>query len=645
MITVSSLTKGFGSRDLFSDAELFVAARDRVAIVGPNGTGKTTLLEMIAGQQAPDEGVVKVLAGAIVGYLEQETDALRGRSVLEEVLSVGSEATQAGHRLEVLGHEIAETPAGPEQDALIEEYGRLQHRFESLGGYSLEAEAKRIMAGLGFTDADHSRPTDALSGGWLMRVALAKLLLSGPDILMLDEPTNHLDVNSVEWLEGFLKSYEGCVLLISHDRDFIEGIATRVVEIDNAKLVSYTGGYSDFVEQRALRMEQAEAENRNRSKKVAETQAFIDRFRYKASKAKQVQSRIKMLERMDQGSDGPGRARKAMGLRFPTPPRSGRDVVILDDISFAYGPGAPNVYEHLELVIERGQKVALVGPNGAGKSTLLKLVAGALEPTAGERRLGHNVNLAYFAQHQIEALDPNNRVIEELSRAIPPKIEIKPRDLLGRFLFSGDDTDKKVAVLSGGERTRLALAKMLVTPANMLCLDEPTNHLDIQSRDVLEDALVEYSGSMLLITHDRHLIRSVADLIFEVVAGKVKVHHSGYERYLEMREPEVTSSGPVSAPDVPEGPVLSAKEKRKLAAEQRAKTKVFRDKVSAIETKLDRLTTERSRIEGVLGDPEAYTRGEDIGALSRDYERTKKRIATLEAEWEAASAELEAASD
>ncbi len=645
MITVSGLTKGFGSRDLFSGAELFVAARDRVAIVGPNGTGKTTLLEMIAGQQAPDEGVVKVLAGAIVGYLEQETDALRGRSVLEEVLSVGSEATQAGHRLEVLGHEIAETPAGPEQDDLIEEYGRLQHRFESLGGYSLEAEAKRIMAGLGFTDADHSRPTDALSGGWLMRVALAKLLLSGPDILMLDEPTNHLDVNSVEWLEGFLKSYEGCVLLISHDRDFIEGIATRVVEIDNAQLVSYTGGYGDFVEQRALRMEQAEAENRNRSKKVAETQAFIDRFRYKASKAKQVQSRIKMLERMDQGSDGPGRARKAMGLRFPTPPRSGRDVVVLDGISFAYSPGAPNVYENLDLVIERGQKVALVGPNGAGKSTLLKLVAGALEPTAGERRLGHNVNLAYFAQHQIEALDPKNRVIEELARAIPPKIEIKPRDLLGRFLFSGDDSDKKVAVLSGGERTRLALAKMLVTPANMLCLDEPTNHLDIQSRDVLEDALVEYSGSMLLITHDRHLIRSVADLIIEVVAGKVKVHHSGYERYLETREPEVTTSGPVSIPEVSDGPVLSAKEKRKIAAEQRAKTKVFRDKVSAIEAKLDRLTTERSRIEGVLGDPEAYTRGEDIGALSRDYERTKKRIAALETEWEAASAELEAASD
>ncbi|MPZ68454.1 MAG: ATP-binding cassette domain-containing protein, partial [Actinobacteria bacterium] len=263
--------------------------------------------------------------------------------------------------------------------------------------------------------------------------------------------------------------------------------------------------------------------------------------------------------------------------------------------------------------------------------------------TAGERRLGHNVNLAYFAQHQIEALDPKNRVIEELSRAIPPKIEVKPRDLLGRFLFSGDDTDKKVAVLSGGERTRLALAKMLVTPANMLCLDEPTNHLDIQSRDVLEDALVEYSGSMLLITHDRHLIRSVADLIFEVVAGKVNVHHSGYEEYLRTREPEIPTAGPATAAAVPEEPGLSAKERRKLAAEQRAKTKVFRDKIAGIEAKLDRLTAEQSRIEGVLGDPEAYTRGEDIPALSRDYEQAKKRIATLEAEWEAASGELEAA--
>jgi ATPase components of ABC transporters with duplicated ATPase domains len=290
--------------------------------------------------------------------------------------------------------------------------------------------------------------------------------------------------------------------------------------------------------------------------------------------------------------------------------------------------------------------VALVGPNGAGKSTLLKLVAGVLEPTAGERRLGHNVELSYFAQHQIEALDPNNRVIEELSRAIPRNVEVKPRDLLGRFLFSGDDADKKVAVLSGGERTRLALAKMLVTPANMLCLDEPTNHLDIQSRDVLEDALVEYSGSMLLITHDRHLIRSVADLIIEVVAGRVTVHHSGYEQYLRTREAEVTAAGstPVAVP-VPEEPALSAKERRKLAAEQRAKTKDVRDRIAGIEAKLDRLSAEQTRIEGVLGDSDAYTRGEDIGALSRDYERAKKRIATLEAEWEAATAQLESASD
>ncbi len=426
MITVSNLTKGFGTRDLFNGADLFIAARDRVAIVGPNGTGKTTLLEMIAGDQAPDVGDVRVMHGAVVGYLEQETDALRGRSVIDEVLTAGAEATKAAHRLELLSEEIAETEPGPDRDALVNEYGKLQHRFESIGGYSIEAEAKRILSGLGFEEKDHERQTDALSGGWLMRVALAKLLLSGPDVLMLDEPTNHLDVNSVEWLEGFLDSYDGCVLLISHDRDFIEGIATRVVEIDAGKLVSYTGGYSDFVEQRALRMEQAAAEAKGRDRKVAETQAFIDRFRYKASKAKQVQSRVKMLERMTDGPQAPSRARKAMGLRFPTPPRSGRDVVVMDDVSFSYGDNP--VYEHLGLVIERGQKVALVGPNGAGKSTLLKLAAGVLQPTAGERRLGHNVHLSYFAQHQIEALDPSNRVLEELAKAIPRTVDLRPRD-------------------------------------------------------------------------------------------------------------------------------------------------------------------------------------------------------------------------
>jgi len=641
VIDVRGLHKAFGDRVLFRDASLRIGARDRLALVGPNGSGKTTLVEMIAGLQEPDAGEIQLPKDTALGYLPQETDALRGKTVLAEVLSAGVAMTEAGHRLEVLHRELAETSDAAERDRLLEEYAHLQSRFETLGGYSLEAEASKICAGLGFRESDLGRMTEELSGGWMMRVALAKLLVSNPDCLLLDEPTNHLDLESVVWLEGFLRTYEGAVVLISHDRDVMNGVATRVVEVEERQLVSYAGNFESFVVQREERVERAASAARNQQRKIAQTERFIERFRYKNTKARQVQSRIKSLEKLER-IEVPGERRRAMGLWFPSPPRPGRVVVELSGVGFSYGD--LEVYRDLEVAIERGQRVALVGPNGAGKSTLLKLVAGALEPGAGERRLGANALVGYFAQHQIEALEPRNRVIEELQRSIPAGADLKARDLLGRFLFSGDDVDKKVAVLSGGERTRLALAKLLVQPYNLLCLDEPTNHLDIQSRDALEEALQAYEGALVLITHDRHLIRSVADRIVEVEAGRVRSYEGDYELYLYRKEREGTAEEPETATAPKAPPAPDAKRRRQEAAQDRARLREHRETLRLVELALEKETAALRTLEAQLADPAFYSDGgDDVAEAVRRHGEVRDRIASLEADWERAAENLSAA--
>ena len=462
-----------------------------------------------------------------------------------------------------------------------------------------------------------------------MRVALAKLLLASPDVLLLDEPTNHLDLSSVVWLEDFLRAYEGAVMLISHDRDFMNGIVNRVAEIERHTLISYTGDYASFVQQRELRAVQAEAAAKNIARKRAHTQVFIDRFRYQQKKAKLVQSRIKMLERMEVAPDAPVEA-KRMRIGFPPAPRAGRVVVELRDVGFSYGEHS--VYEGLSLEVERGQKVALVGPNGAGKTTLLKLIAGALAPGSGERELGHNVSVGYFAQHQLEALDPTLRVLQELDRALPPGSTVRPRDLLGRFLFSGEDVDKRVGVLSGGERSRLALAKMLVSPFNLLCLDEPTNHLDVPSRDVLEDALIEYEGAMVLITHDRHLIRSVADRIIEVTAGQTRSFDGDYEYYLERIAAEAAPPPLQKAPQR-----VNAKRQEAEARQEQSRAK---NALRKIEQELDSTHSEMERIGALLADPHFYTSGEDVGDVVREYESLQGRVRRLEQDWERQTGKL-----
>ncbi len=636
VIDIQGLHKAFGDRVLFRGASARVGARDRLALVGPNGSGKTTLVEMIAGLQEPDAGEVRVPKDTVIGYLPQETDALRGRSVLDEVLSAGQAMTEAGHRLEVLQRELEE--GGPDE-RLLAEYAHLQERFETLGGYSLQAEAAKICAGLGFREQDLGRRTEELSGGWMMRVALAKLLLAGPDCLLLDEPTNHLDLESVVWLEGFLRTYEGAIVLISHDRELMNGLATRVVEIEEERLTSYAGNFDAFVEQRALRAERAEAAARNQQRKIAQTERFIERFRAKNTLATRVQSRIKALEKLER-VEVPRERRRTMGLWFPTPPRPGRAVVELADVGFSYGD--LEVYQGLSLAVERGRRLALVGPNGAGKSTLLKLVAGALEPASGERRLGANALVGYFAQHQIEALRPGNTVLEELERAVPRGVEVKARDLLGRFLFSGDDVKKKVSVLSGGERTRLALARLLVRPFNLLCLDEPTNHLDIPSRDALEEALAAYEGALVLITHDRHLIRSVADTIVEVEAGRVRVYEGDYDLYLYRKERQGGQERPEPAAPA-KGGASEAKERRRAGAQQRARLRERREAVRRVEAELERETAELGRLEEQLADPGFYAgAGPEVGETVRRHGEVRERIARLEAAWERAALELSA---
>jgi ATP-binding cassette subfamily F protein 3 len=641
VLTASGLSVAHGARVLFRDVTLQLSPGRRVALIGGNGAGKTTLVECLIGDRTPDAGDVHRPKDMRIGYLPQELPGGGDGTVLDEVLRGAADIQALSDELARLQHAMAD--ASPEEHAgLLDDYGHAQARFEQLGGYAIEAEAHRILAGLGFASDDARRAVGELSGGWRMRVSLARLLLSKPDLLVLDEPTNHLDVDSVAWLEQHLAAFPGALLFVSHDRDFIDAVANRVVELAGGVATEYVGGFAEFVAQREERLAALEAAAANQEKQLAQVERFIERFRYKATKARQVQSRVKALEKVDR-IVVPTREELQARFQFPAPPRSSREVVTVRHVTAGYGQEP--VLRDVDLVIERGRKVAFVGPNGAGKTTLVRLVLGELSPKEGSVDLGANVSVATFKQDLAESLDPGRTVLEEIRRSAPAVDGRNFRTIAAAFGFRGDAVDRRIAMLSGGERTRVALAKTMLLPVNLLVLDEPTNHLDLPSCDMLEDALGAYPGTVIIVTHDRHLIRGVADALVEVRDGRVRWHEGVDERILFPNEvpdpapaptPARKSGTPTSkAPAAPAEPSNQERRDRQKAARS------LQQKVARVEKQWEEAEAAVAEVQRRLADPDVYADQERVAALVAEHDAAKDRAADLMSQWERLTLELE----
>ncbi|HTI53110.1 MAG TPA: ABC-F family ATP-binding cassette domain-containing protein [Verrucomicrobiae bacterium] len=682
MIALDAVSKGYGGQQLLQDCTWRIGRGERIGLVGPNGAGKTTLCRILAGVEETDAGRVHRDTGVTVGYLPQEVTTGEDRTVLAEALSGFDEVWRLEAELESLAARMAGPGAEP---GLIDAYGEIQHRFEALGGYRLEAEAKIILGGLGFSPDGVHRPLAEFSGGWRMRAALARLLLLRPDLLLLDEPTNHLDLESLGWLENFLAAYEGSVVIVSHDRYFLNRMVTAIAELAGGSVTLYHGDYDHFLVEREARQALREAQARNQAKRVAEIERFIERFRYKASKARQVQSRVKMLDRMER-IETEATARR-IHFAFPQPPRTGRLVARLAGVRKAYGDNV--VYAGVDFQVERGDRVALVGVNGAGKSTLLKMLAGALPFDAGERVLGSHVEVQYYAQHQLDALDPTRTVLEEIELAAPEAQISRLRTILGSFLFSGDTVEKKVAVLSGGEKARLALAKMLARPAALLCMDEPTNHLDLASKEVLEEALAGFTGTIVFISHDRYFINRIATQVVEVDHGRLTTHLGTYDDYLAHKaqgpaspppadttettrstapspkpadQANVRRSSRVSAAGGSAGTTSGPPQRKSLnnetedtthskTADRRKNTKSLDREIKAIKVRLGAVETQIHEMEArlqeiglALADPDLYRDGDRARDIAQARRDTEERVAWLMKEWEELSLRLSAVS-
>ena len=658
------IEKSFGGRLLYSGATLQLNAGERWALVGPNGAGKTTLLKIIMDQESADVGTVSFAKDTTLGYLEQETKIGGDKSALQEVLDSATQIRDLEREIEELEHAISSSEEGIEQERLLDRYGAAQDRFERLGGYELNARARAILGGLGFPIEDFDKPAREFSGGWQMRIALSKLLLRHPDLLLLDEPTNHLDLESVQWLEQFLASYDGAVLLVSHDRTFMDACVSHVASLENKRLYTYTGNYSSYLKQREDNLEQLRAKRAAQERDIAHMETFIERFRYKPTKAKQVQERVKRVEKIREELVVLPESHQTVHFTFPDPPRTGDKVVELSGVSKHFGTN--HVYDGIDLTLYRGDHVTLVGPNGAGKSTLMKLIGGTFSPDGGTIELGKNVTHAYYAQHQLETLNPANTVIGEMDEAAPGWTSSEERRLLGAFLFHGDDVLKRVSVLSGGERARLALAKMLVAPDPLLLLDEPTNHLDIDSVDVLERALKEFPGTIILISHDEHLVRAISNKVIDVRDHMATVYDGDYEYYkfkraeleseLEQEQSQAqpgaqkatraSSAGATPEQRKPAGRNVKTREQRRAEAEARqAQSRALastKRRLAEVEAALGPAQKRYAELMELMASEELYNDSDAFDKAMKEYTALSKKIPSLEEEWLELTEKMEA---
>ena len=637
MIQLSSAGKRFGGKVLFEDVDWLITPRDRVGLVGANGTGKSTLLKVLAGLETLDYGGMTVMKGTTAGYLPQDGLNLSGRTVFQECMSVFDDLREMEREMEALTARMGEVDhTSAEYEQIGERFHVLQGQFAAHDGYALEAQVGTVLTGLGFRKEDWDRRTEEFSGGWQMRVAMAKLLLQKPNLLLLDEPTNHLDLEARNWLEEYLAEYPHAYVLISHDRYFLDVTVGKTADIWNRRITFYSGNYEQFLKQKTERKEQLVAAYRNQRDRIEQIEAFVNRFRYQATKAKQVQSRIKELERIERIEVPP--EEKTIHFSFPQPKASGRMVAEFKDVVKNYGE--KQVFRDVSFVIERGDRVALVGVNGAGKSTLIKLLAGAEPVTAGELRLGHNVEADYFAQDQYKELDPEARMLDDLWNLAPTHTQTQLRSLLGAFLFSEDDVFKRLGVLSGGERNRYALARMLLRPSNFLLLDEPTNHLDMRAKDMLLEALEQYTGTVVFVSHDRYFIDKLATRVFEIGGGEVRVFPGNYEDYLWRKQNRemAPAEQPGLAASLPDGNgnQASAPKQKKINP---YKLREMGQRREQLEAEIAAAESDVAACEQAL---QVFVSAEETQRQGQFLEQRRRELSGLLEQWEKVSQELEA---
>jgi len=653
LITLENVSKFYGRQDVLREASFYINPGERVGLIGPNGAGKTTLIRLVLAEESPEAGAVHRAKGLRLGYLPQDLMTFAGRHLLDLVMETAEEVRAIEAELAQITQELEEVSARRLRDetALLELTARQSHLmelFENLGGYTLETQARKILTGLGFAEEDFYKPIEEFSGGWIMRAVLARLLLAEPDLLLLDEPTNHLDLDSLLWLENYLQTAASSLLLVSHDRVFLDNVVRRIVEIDRGQLISYSGNYATYVKEKEKRLATQAAAYAGQREQIKQIERFIERNRVRKDRAKQVQSRIKMVEKMDKIEPPPQREKLTFSL--PRPSRSPENLIELMGVTKRYG--SKTVYCDLNLSLRRGDRLAFLGPNGAGKTTLMKLLAGTADFQAGTRRVGEGVILSYFAQFQLEELNPDRTVLQELDSVAGDLSPGRLRSILGSFLFRGDDVFKKVAVLSGGEKTRLILAKIMMVGPNLLLLDEPSNHLDIPGRDMLEQALREYQGTICLISHDRHLINAVANKILLVRQGGLEIFPGNFRDFQEVWQKRLTAeAGEASpSPDVPKVQTKSetrvereARKKAEALARQRlyqAKVPLVRE-VERLEARQAELAARLDRVSETLADAATYQDPERLRALNLEYAELKAEMDRTVRAWEDAALKLE----